>query len=92
VDIFANPSFFGKVREKLLKAYVLDALSTDPVETRVPGKAEIVAFFNEVQTAQTEELKRYSENCNTEYESDEIIGNESRDKKGEVQHLNIYKK
>lgn len=92
VDIFADPSFFGKVKEKLLKAYVLDALSTDPTETRAPGRSKITAFFNEVQNARTEELKRYADNYNIEYESDEIIGNESRDKKDEVQHLNFYKK
>lgn len=92
VDIFANPKFFAKVKEKLVKAYVLDALSTHPTETDVPGQAAIIAFFKEMEEAQTEELKRYSENCNIEYESDDIIGNESRDKKGDVQHLNLYRK
>ncbi|MBN2620866.1 hypothetical protein JXB22_07220 [candidate division WOR-3 bacterium] len=92
VDIFAAPSFFDKVKEKLLKAYVLDALSTDPTVMRAPGRSKIIAFFDEVQNAQTEELRRYTDNCNVEYESDEIIGNESRDKKGNVQHLNFYKK
>jgi len=92
VDIFANPVFFEKVREKLLKAYVLDALSTDQTQTHAPGRSEIIAFFEEMANAQTAELKRYSENCNIEYESDGIIGNESRDKKGDVQHLNLYRK
>lgn len=92
VDIFANPNFFAKVKDKLVKAYVLDAISAEETSRDVPGKEEILSFFEELKEAQTAELKRYGANCNTELESDEIIGNESRDKDDKLQHLNVYKK
>lgn len=92
VDIFANPKFFKEVRAKLLKAYVLDAISSEEKSTELAGKQEILDFFNELNEAKTAELKRYDSNCNTELESDELIGNESRDKDGRLQHLNLYKK
>jgi hypothetical protein len=91
VDIFANPKFFTKVKEKLLKAYVLDAISTDITSKNAPGKEDILAFFDELKVAKTEELKKYKANCNYELESDGLIGNESRDKEGKLQHLNLYK-
>lgn len=92
VDIFANPKFFAEVKDKLLKAYVLDAISTEETSTKIPGKQKILAFFDELKHAKTAELKKYDENCNTELESDMLIGNESRDKDGKLQHLNLYRK
>ena len=92
VDIFANPKFFVEVKEKLLKAYVLDAISSEETSTKLAGKQEILDFFNELKNAKTAELKKYDANCNTELESDVLIGNESRDKDGRLQHLNLYKK
>lgn len=92
VDIFANPKYFAEVKDKLLKAYVLDAISSEETSTKLAGKQEILDFFNELKNAKTAELKRYDANCNTELESDELIGNESRDKDGKLQHLNLYKK
>jgi hypothetical protein len=38
VDIFANPKFFAEVKDKLLKAYVLDAISTEETSAKIPGK------------------------------------------------------
>ena len=92
VDIFANPKFFKEVKEKLLKAYVLDAISSEEKSTELAGKQDILDFFNELNDAQASELKKYDANCNTELESDALIGNESRDKDGRLQHLNLYKK
>jgi hypothetical protein len=91
VDIFTNPKFFAKVREKLIKAYVLDAISAEIASKEVPGKDAIINFFDELKVAQTEELKRYDANCNFELESDRMIGNASRDEDGKLQHLNLYK-
>ena len=92
VDIFANPKFFGKVKDKLLKSYVLDAISVDIKSTATPGKKKILAFFEELKEGRTSELKRYEDNLNTSVESQSIIGNESRDSKGNLQHLNVYRK
>ena len=91
VDIFANPKFFAKVKEKFLKAYILDAISTEMTSTDTPGKKDILSFFGELKVAKTEELKKYKANCNYELESDLLIGNESRDKDGNLQHMNLYK-
>lgn len=91
VDIFANPKFFAKVKDKLVKAYVLDAISVEITSSKTPGKKEILSFFEELKVAKTEELKRYNANCNFELESEKLIGNESRDKEGKLQHLNLYK-
>lgn len=92
VDIFANPKFFEKVKGKLLKSYVLDAISVNIKSTVIPGKKKILAFFEELKQGRTSELKRYGENLNTALESDSIIGNESRDSEGNLQHLNVYTK
>lgn len=92
VDIFANPKFFNEVKDKLLKAYVLDAITTEETSTKIAGKQEILAFFDELKDAKTAELKKYDANCNTELESGVLIGNESRDKDGRLQHLNLYRK
>ncbi len=91
VDIFTNPKYFAKVKEKLIKAYILDAISTELASKEIPGKADIIQFFDELKVAQTEELKRYDANCNFELESERMIGNESRDDDGKLQHLNLYK-
>ncbi|MFQ5906596.1 MAG: ARPP-1 family domain-containing protein [bacterium] len=92
VDILANPRFFAKVKDKLLKAYVLDAIGAKETSTEIPGKKEIVAFFEELKVAKTDELKRYNANTNFELESEQIIGNESRDEDGKLQHLNLYRR
>jgi hypothetical protein len=92
LDIFENPTYFSKVKDKLIKAYVLDAISTEIVNTDSPDKDDIIKFFKELEVAKAQELKRYNANCNTELESDAIIGNESRDSEGRLQHLNIYKR
>jgi hypothetical protein len=90
-DIFAGPEFFAKVKEKLLEAYVLDAVSADVRTTEVPGSDDIASFFEEVKRAETIELKAYDENENYMYESDQIMGSESRDKEGRTYHLNLYR-
>jgi hypothetical protein len=92
VDIFMNPDYFDRVKEKLLKAYVLDAISTDEIADGAADKQKIISFFNELNRAQRAELKDYKDNCNFELESDQIIGNESRDTEGRLQHLNLYMK
>ncbi len=92
VDIFAGPKFFNEVREKLLKAYVLDAISAEEEVSRAPGKKEILSFFNEMKNARTQDSKKYDDNSNVELESELMIGNESRDKDGRLQHLNLNKK
>jgi len=91
VDIFANPSFFGKIREKLLKSYILDAISTKETSTEVPKKKEILDFFSELKVARIEQSIKYKANCNYEMESEKLIGNESKDDDGNLQHLNLYK-
>jgi hypothetical protein len=91
VDIFTNPKYFTKVKDKLIKAYVLDAISAEVANREVPGKEDIMQFFEELKVAQTEELKRYDANCNFELESERMIGNASRDEDGKLQHLNLYK-
>jgi hypothetical protein len=92
VDIFMNPAFFAQVKEKLLKAYVLDAISADETDAKPAGKQEIISFFDELSRVQRAELKGYIHNSNVELESERIIGNESRDSEGRIQHLNLYTK
>jgi hypothetical protein len=92
VDIFNNPMYFAEVKEKLLKAYILDALSVDEETARPPSKKDILDFFSEMADARKKESREYDDNRNTEYESDIMQGNESRDKDGNLQHLNLMKK
>jgi hypothetical protein len=92
VDIFASPKFFARVKEKLLKAYVLDAIGTAERSTLPPDKGKIILFFDELKDAEREGLSKYGANTNTRLESDELIGSESRDEEGLLQHLNLYRR
>jgi hypothetical protein len=91
-DVFADSKYFAKIKDKLIKAYVLDAIGAEEESRKLPGKEEIKALFSELDKADSQELKRYEENVNRELESDEIMGSESRDADGKLQHLNLYGK
>ncbi len=90
-DIFASPEFFSKVKDKLLQAYVLDAVSAEVRTTDIPDGDDIASFFEEMKRAEKEELKAYEANENYMYESDRIMGSESLDKGGRTYHLNLYR-
>jgi len=92
VDIFVNPKFFARLKEKILKAYVLDAISTEEKSLMSPGRKEILGFFEELKVAEKDGLMEYGANRNTQFESEEIIGSESRDEEGVLQHLNLYRR
>lgn len=92
VDIFAHPDFFTKVKDKLLKAYVLDAVTTEKENTKIPTEKEIKAFFEEMKSAEENELMNYEGNLNIGLESERVIGSQSMDKEGRVYHLNLYRR
>jgi hypothetical protein len=89
-DIFVNPKLFAKVKEKLLKAYVLDALSTETKVTTPPDKKEILEAFEKAKKSHTSLLKEYDNNRNFKKNAPGFIGNEGRDEEGQWQHRNYY--
>ena len=45
IELFGSPSLFARLKEKLLKGYVLDALSSGSDAGGVPGKKNILDLF-----------------------------------------------
>jgi hypothetical protein len=86
IEIFGSPSLFDRLKEKLLKGYVLDAISSKETKADPPGKDKIVDFYRSTKNAQAEELKRYDKNVNTKREGRAAVGNECADEAGEVLH------
>jgi hypothetical protein len=86
IEIFGSPSLFGKLKEKLLKGFVLDGISSKETRANPPGKDRILEFYKSTQAAQAEELKRYERNVNYKRMSPAAVGNESRDDDGKLLH------
>lgn len=86
IEIFGSPSLFGRLKEKLLKGYVLDAISGKETRADPPGKDKIVDFYKSTKNAQAEQLKKYDDNVNEKREGRAAVGNECLDAKGEVLH------
>jgi len=86
IEIFESPSLFGKLREKLLKGFILDVMTSKETKADPPGKDKIIEFYKSTQSAKAEELKKYDRNTNYKQESSKAVGNECRDEDGAVLH------
>ena len=92
LDVFAFPSLFAKMKEKLLKAAVLDVIGVEAKKVVPPGKDDILSFYKRTMESQAEEGKRYSANHNTRRETPSAIMNESADSVGNMLHRGCYAK
>ncbi len=86
IDIFANPALFAKVRDKLLKAAVLDTLGREDEKADPPGREQILSFYREAMAAEKQRLKDYEHNANVKRESRKAMSSESVDEKGTMLH------
>lgn len=89
IDIFGGPGLFEKLREKLLKAAVLDATSTTDEGKSAPGREAILQFYRTAMAADSEELKAYSGNRNAARKADHADTNENFDNAGKLLHRSL---
>jgi hypothetical protein len=89
-DIFFLPELFSKVQDKLLKAYVLDALENKEENTAFASPEDIKKFFEDIKQGKTENLKVYNHFENSKKETKELYGTENKDAEGRLLHRNYY--
>jgi hypothetical protein len=92
VDIFASPSLFQKMRDKLLKAAVLDVIGVKDAGVAAPGKDAILDFYKSTMAAQAVELKVYDANRNEKRDGPAAAANESLDTGGQMLHRSLQAK
>jgi hypothetical protein len=91
IDIFGSPALFAKMKEKILKACVLDASGIGG-GGNPPGKAEISAFYRDVMRENERELKAYDRNINQVRESRDAFETECLDMEKREIHRNLMRK
>ncbi len=89
IEMFGNPGLFTKMKEKLLKAYVLDVLAVKDEGKTAPGKEDILKFYRASLAAEEEELKAYEYNRNVMRHSRDAAMNDSVDQEGLLLRRNI---
>ncbi len=92
IDIFGSPALFDDLKEKILKASVLDIIGIEDEGSSPPSKARIMDFYREASRANSEQLQKYQENANNKRESQNALVNESVDDQGQMLHQNIIQK
>ena len=92
IDMFSSPSLFARLKEKLLKGYLLDALAEGDSHAPPPGPDAIRTFYAETLRGRTEELKSYEANRNIGRESEKAKASECIDPDGEVLHRSLLSK
>lgn len=84
IEIFGAPGLFAKLKEKLLKSYVLDAQGVKDEKRTAPGKGEILDFYRKTMAAQAKELKKYGKNTNAARRAPHADANENFDSDGRL--------
>jgi hypothetical protein len=92
IDIFASPSLFQRMREKILKAAVLDVMGVKDAHVAPPSRDAILGFYKTTMAAQAAELKKYKDNRNLMRESGGAAANESLDGEGRMLHRSLMSK
>jgi len=92
VEIFGSPSLFAKMKEKLLKSFVLDAAGMKDEKVQPAGKDAILSFYRSAMQAKEEKLKVYESNVNVKRPAKECIANENKDEDGNVMRRSILAK
>lgn len=89
IEIFGAPGLFAKMKDKILKAAVLDASGMRDEGATPPGKKQILAFYESTMKEQAAELKRYSDNANRARKGADATANESLDADGAILHRSV---
>lgn len=92
IEIFGNPGMFAKLKEKLLKSYVMDTIGEKDEKAALPGKDVILKFYADAMKVPEKNLKKYEMNANQCRETDASYMNESKDSSGYMQHKVLLKK
>jgi hypothetical protein len=94
-DLFGNPALFDKLQDKLLAAYVLEALEEQVDRRAKPvSKAKAKSWLGKARKAARGKGKKSGRALNYTMENDEYQGNETVDAKTKqkVRETYIYKK
>ena len=80
LDAFANPLLFGKVRDKLVLAYALEAANADGAGKEASvSDAAVDGFFKDIRDAEKNQREvKSGEADNYFFDSDAVQGNESK--------------
>lgn len=89
IDIFGNPGLFQKMKEKLLKSYVLDTIGVKDAKATPPTPEHILSFYNKTMELEAKKGKQYDANRNTRRVGKEASANESLDVDGHLLHRNF---
>ncbi|MBN1669931.1 MAG: hypothetical protein JXR37_02785 [Kiritimatiellae bacterium] len=92
MELFGSPGLFGKVKDKLLKACVLDIQGVTGSGAAPPDGKQIRAFYEAAAQAAKQPLKAYEQNGNYMRESSDVYQNDSEDGKGAILHRSLLKK
>jgi hypothetical protein len=84
IEMFGSPAMFNKMKEKLLKAYVLDVIAVKDEKAKAPGPDAILKFYKETMKEQLKSLKEYSGNANFYRTSSEAESSDSIDLDGNL--------
>ncbi len=93
VDAFMNPKLFGKVRDKLLRSYVLEAVvSKDKAKNKKAKLAKVRAFFTEIDKAKAApKSSKSGEATNILFDNMEVEGMVTDSPQGKKVHT-FYKR
>ncbi len=92
VEIFGSPGLFAKMKDKLLKSYVLDAAGMKDEKAKPASKDEILSFYKAAMKAEAEKLKAYDDNVNVKRNAEPCIANENKDAEGNFMRRSILAK
>ena len=83
---------FAKMKEKLLKAYVMDTLAVRDKKAKPPGKAAIISFYKKAAEQKPFKLWSAGDNHNSAGDGKEMSSFRSVDKAGKTIHKSVLKK
>jgi len=89
IEMFGSPALFSRMKEKLLKSYVLDTLGMQDQHANPPDKEAILSFYRSTMKERAEELKKYKENTNFKREAREATANDCVDAQGQLLHRSL---
>ncbi len=92
VEMYGSPGLFAKMKEKLLKAYVLDIIGVKDAGATPPGKEKILTFYTDTMKEQKKELKAYEKNVNFYRMSPDASNNDCFDRAGNLLRRQVLKK
>lgn len=88
-DLFTSPDLFSRFRPKLLAAYLMDSISTEPTGAAPPGEEQVRLFLAAMLTAPLSEDWRGGELVVERFETPDARGTRSS-WRGRELHVNGY--